>query len=631
MARLAKSLIPVLAATSLWGGWARADGDPPPPAGLSDADLLKLSQGEAIEIYDERPDKPFDRDTEVRLTGEELAARGAVDLKTALALLPDVTVRESGRGGFQVDIRGARKGEVSILIDGVLVSDPWYGTFDISTIPITDIVQIRVATTPQSPIDGPGGPGGVIEVHTRDAIGPQLVIARLTTDTLPTMGMTATARVALAKHLALRISGAGLVGARELSVPSGTLGENRHAATGAARLEYRDGDRRIAVDGFFDDRHYVSPPSDVTETTILLIDRETSARASIKADDKIGKLQVQGQAWTHYLLRHSRKFTDAGFVDQNSVEDLTALRTGAMALATAPFHKDFRWVASATVDNEHADVHSANVATTTNSGGDVTMIEAAGDLQYERHRFRGDAAVGVAVPFGVGANPWPEAKLVGKYRVRDDLEVALTGGRKGRVPSLRERFDSINGNPSLGPEISNYVELRASEHLDKRVQVELAPFYRYTTGTIRTTTGTMTAAQLINTGHLDIAGVDAQARVKVHPFVDVAAAYSYIEASGSKAEPLDFLPHHRAEGSVYVTPSPALSGYARVRGISQFIDGGVTVPGYTLVEAAANWQISREYVSVLRVDDALDTRPLVRAGYHGTGRVISLIVQGTWD
>ena len=142
-------------------------------------DLTKLAEGEAIEIFDERPDKPFDRDTEVRLTGEQLAARGATDLATALALLPDVTVRDAGRGGFNVDIRGARKGAVSVLIDGVLVSDPYYGTFDVSTIPITDIVQIRVSTTPQSPIDGPGGPGGVIEVLTRDAFGEQLVIARL--------------------------------------------------------------------------------------------------------------------------------------------------------------------------------------------------------------------------------------------------------------------------------------------------------------------------------------------------------------------------------------------------------------------------------------------------------------------
>ena len=82
---------------------------------LSDEELLKQSEAETIEIFDERPDKPFDRDTEVRLTGEQLAARGAVDLGTALALLPDVTVRDAGRGGFNIDIRGARKGAVSVL------------------------------------------------------------------------------------------------------------------------------------------------------------------------------------------------------------------------------------------------------------------------------------------------------------------------------------------------------------------------------------------------------------------------------------------------------------------------------------------------------------------------------------
>src|SRR5688500_1252980 len=173
---------------------------------LSDEDLAKIAEGEAIEIFAERPDKPYDRDTEARLTGEELAKRGATDLASALALLPDVTVREAGRGGKQIDIRGGRKGEVSILIDGVAVSDPYYGNFDVSSIPVTDIVQIRVSTTPLSPIDGPGGPGGVIEVHTRDAIGPQLVIARLTGDSLPSFGMTGTARVALAEHWALRVS-----------------------------------------------------------------------------------------------------------------------------------------------------------------------------------------------------------------------------------------------------------------------------------------------------------------------------------------------------------------------------------------------------------------------------------------
>ena len=194
MHRLAKYLFPIAAVTVVWGPASPAfaqpapDGattlEPPPPEGLTDEELKKLADGDVIEIFDERPDKPFDRDTEVRLTGEQLAARGATDLATALALIPDVAVRDAGRGGFNIDIRGARKGAVSVLIDGVLVTDPYYGTFDVSTIPITDIVQIRVATTPQSPIDGPGGPGGVIEVLTRDGVGDQIVIARLTSDSL---------------------------------------------------------------------------------------------------------------------------------------------------------------------------------------------------------------------------------------------------------------------------------------------------------------------------------------------------------------------------------------------------------------------------------------------------------------
>ena len=159
------SLVAAAAVGWLGGGIARAEEgastQPAAPAALTDEELLALSQGEAIEIFDERPDKPFDRDTEVRLTGEQLAARGAVDLASALALLPDVTVRDAGRGGFNIDIRGGRKGAVAILIDGIAANDPYYGTFDVSTIPITDIVQIRVSTTPQSPIDvpSPSSPG----------------------------------------------------------------------------------------------------------------------------------------------------------------------------------------------------------------------------------------------------------------------------------------------------------------------------------------------------------------------------------------------------------------------------------------------------------------------------------------
>jgi len=624
--------------TALWGAHAPALAQPDPGASaydqvpdaeLSDEDLAKLAEGEAIEIFDERPDKPFDRDTEVRLTGEQLAARGATDLGSALALLPDVTVRDAGRGGFNVDIRGARKGAVSVLIDGVLVSDPYYGTFDVSTIPVTDIVQIRVSTTPQSPIDGPGGPGGVIEVLTRDAIGDQVVIARVLADSLPTFGITGTARAALANHLALRISSSGTMGARDLELPANAaIGEAKRAATGSARLEYRKGDRRVVVDGFLDDRHYVAPPSDTTRSSILLIDRETSARASAKADDRIGTLQLQGQYWAHYLHRRSRQFVDPQLLDQLAKENLFALRSGGMLLATRPFKKDYRWVTSTVIDHEKALVFDKDDNWVR---GETTLIELAAAGQYERKRLRVDAAAGFATAFGVGADPWPEGKLVAKYRARQTLELTATTGYKGRVPSLRERFDAESGNQSLGPEKALHAELRAVEQRD-RLRLEAAPFYKRTTGTIRTSTDPMDAGRLVNLGRLNIYGIDLQGRGLVHRLVEVGGSYNFVKAKSDVSDdPLDRLPRHRADVWARVLLDDRYSALVRARYLGRSVDKGMTVGGYTLLEATLTAQLTKEYLGVLKVEDALDVQPETRLGYHTAGRVVSVVFQGAWQ
>ena len=615
---------------------AAAGAAPADPTGVSDAAVARVAEGEAIEIFDERPDKPFDRDTEVRLTGAELAARGATDLATALALLPEITVRDAGRGGDNIDIRGARKGDVTILIDGVVVSDPYYGTFDVSSIPITDIVQIRVATTPQSPIDGPGGPGGVIEVHTRDAIGPQLVIGRVTGSSLPILGATATARIPLARHLALRLSASGQGGAHDFDLPGdATLADHRYAATGSGRLEYRDGDLRIAADGFLDDRHYLSPPSDVLQrSTILLIDRETTARASAKVDDKIGTLQVQGEASTQYLERMSRFYLDPTLTSTAQVENLKALRSSAMVLVTQPFLRDFRWAVSAAVDFEKAAVSDIMNNTVR---GDTTLVEPAADLQYEHRRFRADLSAGVAVPFGIGARPWPEAKAVAKYRPIADLELTATGAYKGRVPSLRERFEIVGGNPNLAPEQTAHAELRAALHIADRLHLELAPYYKHSNGTITTSPNPMDMGKLVNLGTIDFWGADALARVTPIRMLELGGGYEYVRARSvdaggvSHADPLNRLPHNRWDGWIQVRPDPRYSALARIVYFGKSIDQGAQVDGYATLQANLAAQITGQYLAVLNVDDLTDVRPQTRAGYHTAGRVISLMMQGTWE
>ena len=650
MRRPTKYLIPLAA---VWGGQAAAQGEvtaTAPPAvdavdctNLSKEDCELARMAEQVPIYDERPDKPFDRDTEVRLTGEQLAARGATDLGSALALLPDVTVRDAGRGGTNIDVRGGRKGEVTILVDGVLVTDPYYGTFDLSSIPITDIVQIRVSPTPQSPIDGPGGPGGVIEVHTRDAIGPQLVIARLSGDSLPTTGVSGTARVALAKHLALRLSGGGTYGGRDFSLQGGamTLPDNAHDTNGSTRLEYRNGDARVAVDGFIDDRHYVIPPNE-QQLGFQMVDRETSGRVSVKADDRVwGDYQVQGEAWSHYLHRRTIGYTDQTLATQNTFENLDGWRNGGQALITHAIGKEWRWAASTTADFESATVGTLGAT----AKGHDTLLEGAGDLQYEHGTVRVDASLGIAAPIGVGATPWPEGKLVVKWRPSyGNLELDTTIGRKGRVPALRERFDFVDGgNPALAPEQADHFEVRAIEKIADKLRVEVAPYYRYTNGIIRfdTDMSSPTFNKLTNLGVVQFFGLDLLTRWTIIPPVEVGGGWSTIRARGDSPNPLihdhplDRLPENRFDAWVQYTPMANLSGIVRAVYFGDNLGNNmgmeVTLPGYTLYQASATWQASKKYMFVLRGDDLTDVRPETRPKVHGPGRTVSLILQGTWD
>lgn len=620
---------PVVAAILLAAATAHADNTEPAPPSLTDQQLLEQSLAETIEIYDERPDKPFDRDTEVRLTGEQLAARGATDLGDALALLPDVTVRDAGRGGFNIDVRGGRKGEVQILIDGVPITDPYVGTFDVSSIPITDIVQIRVSTVPQSPIDGPNGSGGVIEVLTRDAVGPQIVIARVTGDTLPSYGVSGTARAAISKHTAIRVSATGQGDQHDFGLTSGqSLGEDRRDAGGAARFEYREGDRRLVVDGFLDDRHYVQDPGEIP-TLFTVIDREASERISAKYDDKLGKTQLQAEAWLHGLQRRSRTFMDPALSQQTVREQLVATRSGGQLLVTRPFAKDWRWAASVVVEHETA-TDDATTTKTVEAFGDTTELETAGDLQYEHKQWRVDASAGVAFPFGTpNTDPWPEAKLDVKYKPMQELQLSGTLGRKGRVPSLNERYDPSQGNPMLGAEKTDHAEIRAVETRDW-LRLELAPFYRFQTGTIMADPNMK--GQYGAVADLTIYGVDALARAQVHRMVEVGGGYAHYRATNETSrDAIPRLPRNKAEGWVNVRPDPRLALLARVTYFGDNYQGTTLNAHYTLVSATATLQATKQYLIVARCDDLLDEAPITRAGFRAPGRTISVVLQGSWE
>jgi outer membrane receptor protein involved in Fe transport len=606
---------------------------PPAPQALSPGDAVFLDPaitGEAIVVWGERPDKPFDRDTELRLTGAELARRGASNLADALELLPDIVVREQGRGGRQVEIRGARKGSVKILVDGVSIGDPYYGNLDISSIPVTDIVQIRVSSSPASPIDGAGGPGGVIEVHTRDAVGPRLVAARVLGSSLPSAEASASGRAPVARNLALRASASGTLGLRDYAVmPDGAPGaivpEDRRQAAGALRLEYRRPRRRAVADLSAQTGGFVVPPGEDGVQDILVIDDETQARAGLTVDDELGGWRLQGRGFGHLLARDSRSFSDLELEEEVSREDLEATRVGAGLLANRPLGPRAHIIGSAAVDSEQADVTGAGGEDT---GGRATLIEAAAGAQLADGPWRVDGALGLAAPLGIDAGAWPEAKLTATWSPAAALALRLVGGRKGRLPTLRERFRPDIGSESLGPEQVWFGESEVSVRPSRWLELRLASYLRRSNGLIRLGTETR---ELVNLGAFDTRGIDSAVEIARGRRLGGGASYSFTDAVSEEtgSDALDFLPRHRATAWIEGRLGRA-GAQVRLRRQSEQLDRQNTLPGRTLLDVSAWAALPADLLASVRIDNAGGVDYEERAGVPSPGRVLVLVVQGEW-
>ena len=175
------------------------------------------------------------------------------------------------------------------------------------------------------------------------------------------------------------------------------------------------------------------------------------------------------------------------------------------------------------------------------------------------------------------------------------------------------------GDPDLEPEHALHGELRAV--LDRALRLELAPFYKHSSGQIRQMGGRFT-----NTGPLDIYGVDAIARYQLQRF-ELGGSYAY-SSRRARRRRRSTPPANKLDA--WIPPVPGHHGARRAKYMSTALDGGMEVGNYTLVEANVTAQLG-DYLAVVRVDDLLDKRPEVRAGYPSTGRVVSLVLQGTWD
>ena len=127
-----------------------------------------------IVVVDE-DEEPSSGTTDI-LDAAAIQAAGVVTIGQALELLPGVSMSVGGRNEQKVWVRGYEQSNVLLLVDGVPISDPYFGDLDLGQLPIFDVARVSVTRGAASPLYGPNGLGGVINVTTMQG-GPSTRIA----------------------------------------------------------------------------------------------------------------------------------------------------------------------------------------------------------------------------------------------------------------------------------------------------------------------------------------------------------------------------------------------------------------------------------------------------------------------
>ena len=127
-----------------------------------------------IVVVDEDEDPPPGT-TDV-MDADAIRASGVVTIGQALELLPGVSMSIGGRNEQKLWVRGYEQSNVLLLVDGVPVSDPYFGDLDLGQLPIFDVARVSVTRGAASPLYGPNGLAGVINVTTMQG-GPSKRVA----------------------------------------------------------------------------------------------------------------------------------------------------------------------------------------------------------------------------------------------------------------------------------------------------------------------------------------------------------------------------------------------------------------------------------------------------------------------
>ncbi len=552
------------------------------------------------------------------VTADEIAARQERTFAAVLRDIPGLNVVQQGGPGAETSVfmRGTNSNHTKVLVDGIDVSDPSNANaaFDFGQLLTQDIERVEVLRGPQSGLYGSDAIGGVINVITRAGSGPMKLSASVEGGTFDSLNQTAGVSGSQeAFHYSANVahlhSGSTPVTPLDLLAP----GEQRHN-------DYYDNFTVSSKLGFD-----LTPDFDLG-----LVTRYTNTHLHYTGEDystfpALPAAQQSASDTDEYYGRASAHLLSLqGGLNQTLGVAFTRNRTATLQPQTAESlntgeRVKLDWQGAVRVSSAQSvllGVEDARDEISAPLSASVRTASAYVELQSRlgQHwfsalnaRYDDNDRFGGKVTYRI-APTWVSSESGTK------LKASVGSGFK--APTLGELFQSFPpfffANPDLKPESSVGYDLGIEQGLGGGVvRVGATWFYNRIRDLI---TADLTGTTYANVGRASTDGVESFVAYQPVRQLSLRLDYTYTQATDDVPhEELLRRPKHKGNLNATWRASDALLLNASVLTVSSWVDGNrdfsiprLDAPGYTTVNLAASFDVSRQWAVFGRIDNLLD-------------------------
>jgi outer membrane cobalamin receptor len=618
---------------------------PAPAQETGEEEKAKTEQGKLVKITEEilvvgKSPKDVPLATVSTVVAADIEKLRPRDLSDVIRYIPGSLVTFGDKDTYTLKLRGIDARRIALLVDGVPVYEPYFGTFDLKTVSAGGIDTIQVTKGPSSVLYGPNTLGGLVNVITRRP----------------------------GERPALSLSGSyGDTDTKSIGADA-SAGWGRFSL--AATVLYQDSD------GF----HYPDPELDRTLRTNSDFERFNLGAKLYYTPSDSTEIMASGGVYQSEYGMPAALFTQRARYWRFPKWDRSTLNAGGFTslggdavLRFRTFYVNYDNTLDWYLDPEMTALDSSSTYDNSVYGGfaladiptgdrnavkasllyqkDIARIQDDTDLPWDRFD-QGTFSAGIEDHFSLtdewkiigglsldyidkyieGENNTSLNPLVGvKFTPDDDLDFHVSFARKSRFPSMRSMYSETSGNPDLLAESGTSFELAATWNgpLYLTGSVFFNRFKDFI-DTIRLEDGTRL---YVNIGEAHINGFEVQAQKNLS-WLAATANYTYLDhRNDSDDRPLDAQSKHNLNFDVSILPAKnlRLGLYGLVGSTSWWWNSStgevLTIPSYFSLDAIAGYTINDSYEIFARLGNVFDDYFYTEPGFPWRGRYFEVGVK----